>query len=409
MRLSQQPGWDAVTVNAGAKNPADAAAAVGAEIYVIGQYVPGTPAHVAGAAYRVATDERIADFSFDIAPGGGVPDSVTFNSILSQAAGDSVPSPSVADQSAASSIEPVVVPRNTVIVVALDHLVNSYSAASREPLSYTVAQDVIVNGHIIAKAGDEATGLVLEAQQGDQGGRWGIGWKAANLRVDVENVHNFCGDTIPMSFIRSEYRRRQGLFGSHQDLEIIKGQKYIASVARTTKVCGETSDEQPPALPTDALEPDDASIPPPASAPAAPTPDPLPSTEPHGEEANEVAAVSLTPPANWIAKQKPADAPDITTIAFWMPQQSDGETLSVVTQPVSAGMTASQYADLALRSLKNAVGAENVRAFRVERLCNGTVNGWYLESMTPGTSSFVAEQTLAVENGSSYVATYRRA
>lgn len=120
-------------------------------------------------------------------------------------------------------------------------------------------QDVVVNGHVIAKAGDAASGIVLEAQQGNQGGMYGIGWKAANLRIDVETVQNFCGDSIPMNFIRSEYRRRQGIFGSHQDLEVVKGQKYLATVAHAENVCGEPTTATPLPAPPDALAPDDAS------------------------------------------------------------------------------------------------------------------------------------------------------
>lgn len=157
---------------------------------------------------------------------------------------------------APAGVESVFVPRGTIVVVALDNEVTSYSAASREPLSYTVVQDVIVSGHVVAKAGDEATGLVLEAQQGNEGGPYGIGWKAANLRVDVEKVNNFCGDSLSTRFIRSEYRRRQGLFGAHQDLEIIKGQKYIARIAHPQKVCGEATNASQLPVPADALGPD---------------------------------------------------------------------------------------------------------------------------------------------------------
>jgi hypothetical protein len=60
-------------------------------------------------------------------------------------------------------------------------------------------QDVIVNGHVIAKVGDEADGQVLESQQGKTG-IYGIGYKTADLRISVEAVHNFCGDTIKMHF-----------------------------------------------------------------------------------------------------------------------------------------------------------------------------------------------------------------
>lgn len=268
-RLSQEPGWNAVAVDPHGRTAADAAAAIGAEVYVVGQYFSGDHPHVVGASYSVATDERMRNFSFDLAFPNRIPSSISFASVVSESDSNQVAVAAPTPQPTAN--EQVVVPRGTVIVVAMDHQLNSYSAASREPLSYTVAQDVVIDGHIVAKAGDEATGLVLEAQQGSKGGPYGIGWRAANLRIDVEAVHSFCGDTIPMEFIRSEYRRRQGLFGSHQDLEIIKGQKYLAHVAHTMRACGEPTTEASLPPPQDVLAPDDSS-PTPQPEPAKPTP-----------------------------------------------------------------------------------------------------------------------------------------
>ena len=146
----------------------------------------------------------------------------------------------------------VFVAKGTIVVVASAEAINSYAASPREPISYTVAQDVVVNGYLIAKAGDEADGQILEAQQGKLG-FYGVGYKAADLRVSVDTVHNFCGDTIKMHFMRSEYRRRQGLFGSEKDIQIIDGQKYVAVTAFPQKVCGQATTESDPPVPSDAL------------------------------------------------------------------------------------------------------------------------------------------------------------
>lgn len=158
-------------------------------------------------------------------------------------------SPSAAE---APQTTAVFVPKGTVVVVATAEAINSYAASPREPISYTVAQDVVVDGYLIAKAGDEADGQVLEAQQGKTG-FYGVGYKAADLRVSAEAVHNFCGDTIKLHFIRSEYRRRQGLFGSEKDIQIINGQKYTALTAYPQKICGQATTEAAPPIPADAL------------------------------------------------------------------------------------------------------------------------------------------------------------
>lgn len=412
-RLAQEPGWDATTINPGARDPADAAAAVGAEVYVIGQYFPGRPARIAGASFRVATTQRLNDFSFSLSDGHTVPASVSFANVVAFAESLTPATATPIPQTQAPPNEQVVVPRGTIIVVAMDHLVNSYSAASREPLSYTVTQDVVLNGHVVAKSGDEGTGIVLEAQQGNQGGPYGIGWKAANLRVDVEAVHNFCGDTIPMEFIRSEYRRRQGLFGSHQDLEIVKGQKYLATVARTTKVCGETTNESPLTPPSDALPPDDAQS---VAVPqaevqvqasreqAAP-----PVTVQSQSTASSSARALISPPANWPEERKASLTTDVETLGYWRSPQSAGENLEVVAQTIPPGIQPSEFADLILRNLQNAVGASNVHAFKNERICGGKQDGWFIESeVTVGITPVIAEQTLGLSGSQSYVATYRR-
>lgn len=172
------------------------------------------------------------------------------------ASAQSMPGPSASPVvGAPQGTTTVFVPKDTVVVVATAEAINSYAASPREPITYTVAQDVIVNGNLIAKAGDEADGQVLEAQQGKTG-FYGVGYKAADLRISVDAIHNFCGDTIKMHFIRSEYRRRQGLFGSNKDVQIIEGQKYITTTAFPQKVCGQPTTETSTPVPSDALEGD---------------------------------------------------------------------------------------------------------------------------------------------------------
>jgi hypothetical protein len=149
--------------------------------------------------------------------------------------------------------ETVFVPRDTTIVVRTIEALNSYSAKTGTKIRYEVAQDVVVSGRVIAKTGDTAQGAVQEGQAGDEG-ILGIGYKAANLRVSVDEVYNFCGDTIHVDFDRSEYRRRQGVFGSNKDVQVIKGQKYAAFTDRVQRLCGEATIEAAPPLPSDALK-----------------------------------------------------------------------------------------------------------------------------------------------------------
>jgi hypothetical protein len=152
-----------------------------------------------------------------------------------------------------AQFDTVLIPKDTIVVVRTIQDLNSYSAKTGAKLRYEVLQDVIVNGHVIAKAGDTAQGAVQEGQAGDAAGLFGLGYKAANLRVSVDEVYNFCGDTIHVDFDRSEYRRRQGAFGSNKDVQIVKGQKYAAYTDRVQRLCGEATTEAELPFPSDAL------------------------------------------------------------------------------------------------------------------------------------------------------------
>jgi hypothetical protein len=142
------------------------------------------------------------------------------------------------------------VPKDTPLVVRTIEGHNSYSAQTGQKWHYELVNDIIVDGYVIARAGDDAEGGVQEAQQGKDDF---FNYKAANLRVAVDEVHSFCGDTIHVRFDRSEYRRKQGLFGSNKDVTIVKGQMYVPLVSRAQKVCGVATVAKPAPIPTDAI------------------------------------------------------------------------------------------------------------------------------------------------------------
>lgn len=167
----------------------------------------------------------------------------------------------------------VLLAKGTPIVVQTYNAVNSATFRSGEQMAYTVSDDVIVNGEIVAKSGDAATGLVENAQQGRMVRAGVIGGvagpvgaiaghaankaasKGSNLRVSVTGLQTFCGATIPLSFVRSEYHRPRR-FHKMTAVEIAKGQKYIAKVARDTRVCGVATTRTPSPIPADALPAD---------------------------------------------------------------------------------------------------------------------------------------------------------
>jgi hypothetical protein len=167
------------------------------------------------------------------------------------ALGQSAPSsPAPALPIGAEPTVTVLVPKGTPLVVRTLEGHNSYSAQTGQKWHFELVNDLIVNGYVVARAGDDAEGGVQEAQQGKDDF---FNYKAANLRVGIDEVHNFCGDTIHVRFDRSEYRRRQGLFGSNKDVTVIKGQMYVPLVSRAQKVCGVATNATPAPIPSDAI------------------------------------------------------------------------------------------------------------------------------------------------------------
>jgi len=156
---------------------------------------------------------------------------------------------------APQNVTTVFVPKGTAVIVETGEGLSSYAASSREPITYALDQDVVINGYVVAKSGDEAQGQVLESQQG-KAGFYGVGRKGGDLRISVDSVNNFCGDTLKVHFIRTEFRQRQGLLGSNKDVQVIKGQKYIATVAYPQKICGQATTEAAPPIPAGALDGD---------------------------------------------------------------------------------------------------------------------------------------------------------
>jgi hypothetical protein len=186
-------------------------------------------------------------------------------SSLSLQAVAQVPKPSRAMQ--------VLIPKGTPIVIETYNEINSATFHTGERLAYKVTNDVIVRGAVVARAGDLAGGVVQDAQQGHKAHAGTIGAVAgpagavagaavnkmasqgANLRISADHVKTFCGDTIPLDFVRSEYHRPKKLHPM-TTVEIAKGQKYVALVADDLHVCGTATTATPAPIPADALQGD---------------------------------------------------------------------------------------------------------------------------------------------------------
>jgi len=160
--------------------------------------------------------------------------------------------PAIGEPVSADSASPamVLVPKGTVVVVATRRSYKSYGASTGTKVSYDVVQDVIVNGFVVAREGDSAEGQTLNAHEGKD---TLFEHSGGNLRLSVDKVFTYCGDTLEMDFARSEFRNREGMFGGKKDVEVSKGQRYAAPTERAQKVCGSKTTASPLPIPSDAL------------------------------------------------------------------------------------------------------------------------------------------------------------
>lgn len=154
------------------------------------------------------------------------------------------------------------VPRGGVvpILVTKDIRVGAFgSSPEQHTVKLAVAQDVIVNGFAIAKAGDLAEGHY--ATQSNQTKRTFETKVSQELTLDIDDIVNFCGDTVHVQFERTFVGGvRSGFlsFGVHgHDAVFGRGSVLKATTDRFEKsICVESTTAQSPPLPRNIVPPD---------------------------------------------------------------------------------------------------------------------------------------------------------
>lgn len=205
-----------------------------------------------------------------------------------------------ADSGAAAA--PVTVPAGTPVIVMTTAEMLSNKVHANDAAEYVLASDVIVNGRVVARAGDSAAGIVKDARAGSAtatkvgrglgriaGGLVGVSAlggviggaagssldKYANLRLTVDSVKTFCGDTLRVDFDRSEYHPAEK--DARTPVKVVKGQRYVALVGTQQTVCGVATTDAPAPVPDDALR---SSV----AVPAYAAPSPAPSSAPAAQQ-----------------------------------------------------------------------------------------------------------------------------
>jgi len=165
--------------------------------------------------------------------------------------------------SAAFSAElTTLVPRGTIIpvLVTKDIRVGGAGGAQTKKVVFEVSQDVIVGGFVIAKKGDTVEGHFTVANNTTH--RLFSDNHSSEVALDVDDVVNFCGDTIHMKFERTLVGgSRSGVLslGAHaHDAVFDKGIVLKASTDRVEKsICAERTTLAPLALPPGMMVPDE--------------------------------------------------------------------------------------------------------------------------------------------------------
>jgi hypothetical protein len=174
----------------------------------------------------------------------------------------------------------VSVPRAVVvpILVTKDIRVGAFgSSPESHTVKLAVAQDVIVDGYVIAKAGDLVEGHY--ATQSNQTKRTFETNVSQELTLDIDDIVNFCGDTVHLQFERTFVGGvRSGFlsFGVHgHDAVFGRGSVLKASTDRFEKsVCAEATTAESPPLPRNIVPPD-AEMTPAPGVDGPPNPPPL--------------------------------------------------------------------------------------------------------------------------------------
>lgn len=178
-----------------------------------------------------------------------------------------IPAPSASSQTGDTQ-NTIAIPRGVVIpiLVTRDVRIGAQGASQEEhKVKFAVDQAVIVSGYVIAKPGDLAEGHY--DTQTNQTKRQFESSTSQELELDIDDIVNFCGDTIYVAFERTSVGgTRSGFlsFGVHQhDAVFSRGSVLEASTDRTEKhVCAEPTSEVSPPLPKNIIAPDPQMTPP---------------------------------------------------------------------------------------------------------------------------------------------------
>jgi hypothetical protein len=158
--------------------------------------------------------------------------------------------------------ETMLVPRGVVVPIVVTKEIRIGGLGEQGQTrteKFEVAQDVVVQGHFVAKKGDVVE-MHYTANRNSTSGL--LGAKISQeVALDADDLINFCGDTVHLEYERTAMgNARAGAFsfGVHaKDAVFDKGMILVAKTDRVEKhICTERTSEATLPLPTGAIGPD---------------------------------------------------------------------------------------------------------------------------------------------------------
>lgn len=142
------------------------------------------------------------------------------------------------------------------------------------------------------------------------------------------------------------------------------------------------------------------------------TSSPSPSPSPAASAApapGETATIAV--PQGWTEKPVTMTMGSFILDHMWMADdpKSRGDSINLGHAENPTGMTIDSLGAQTKAIYDKILGPENVAASRAQKLCNGTVNGWYIQThMTMGVMNLVMEQMMVAGKTRVFGATYTR-
>ncbi|HEY8296914.1 MAG TPA: hypothetical protein VIG32_02700 [Candidatus Baltobacteraceae bacterium] len=117
----------------------------------------------------------------------------------------------------------------------------------------------------------------------------------------------------------------------------------------------------------------------------------------------------LVPPPGWVKRDFEMHLGPVTITTMWVKGAGSPDNINLGNESLDAPVAVEIFAGAAKMGLEQVGGRGAVKISHTEKLCNGTQNGWLLESnLSFGTHPVDTEQVFSVGKTHAFILTYTR-